>query len=63
VWLDFAAKCGYMSADEHVDLMQRYDQVIGSLVTMVSKPEGWCGPSTLREERAAYTAVEPETIT
>jgi four helix bundle protein len=54
-WLQFALECGCLSADEHRELWAEYDQIAGGLVKMMSRPETWCGPSTVREEAAEYS--------
>jgi four helix bundle protein len=35
-WLDFAAACGYISPEEHVQLIQRYDELSKMLTGLVS---------------------------
>ena len=34
-WLQFAVKCGYLDRNEATQIYQRYDQIIGKLVTMM----------------------------
>jgi hypothetical protein len=41
VWLEFAVKCGYMKRAEAVELYQMYDQVLRTLVGMITHPETW----------------------
>src|SRR5262245_56957092 len=41
VWLEFAVKCGYMDRDEAASLYQVYDQVLRTLVGMITYPETW----------------------
>ncbi|MGI9056328.1 MAG: four helix bundle protein, partial [Pyrinomonadaceae bacterium] len=41
VWLEFSAKCRYISDQKFNDLDTRYDLVIGQLVKMISQPEKW----------------------
>ena len=41
VWLEFSLKCGYMSEADSSDLDQRYDHIIGQLVTMINRPDQW----------------------
>jgi four helix bundle protein len=44
VWLEFAAKCGYMESNEALELSQGYDSVIGTLVGMINYPHTWILP-------------------
>jgi four helix bundle protein len=41
VWLEISFNCGYMSEADAQDLDQRYDQILGQLVTMIHHPEQW----------------------
>ena len=41
VWIQFAVKCGYMQADDGRELYEMYNQILGSLVNMITKPENW----------------------
>jgi four helix bundle protein len=41
VWLEFAAKCDYMSRDEADALSRVYDSILGTLVGMINHPETW----------------------
>lgn len=55
VWLDFALRCGYITKEEHAALYDDYEAICGGLVNMMTRPEEWCGPSSLvREDEAAY---------
>lgn len=40
-WLEFALECGYLQADEVRNLCERYDHIIGKLVTMINNPSSW----------------------
>jgi four helix bundle protein len=40
-WLDFALRCGYISSEEHQELDNAYDDIIGMLVMMQKHPEKW----------------------
>lgn len=53
-WLAFARSCGYLTDTEHDDLRAEYRRIRGGLVKMMSNPDQWCGPSTLREPRVDY---------
>jgi len=55
VWIDFAERCGYLSAGEAEPLAKRCRHVAGALVTMMHQTERWCGPATtLREPDSPY---------
>ena len=41
VWIQFAVKCGYMEPDDARELYEMYNQILGSLVNMITKPENW----------------------
>ena len=43
-WLEFAVKCGYMDREIAKKLYQGYDDVIGKLVNMISRPRPWILP-------------------
>jgi four helix bundle protein len=40
-WLQFAVKCGYLSAAAAKDLYKDYDVIIGMLVSMITHPDQW----------------------
>ena len=40
-WLDFAKNCKYITAEEHNDLDETYENIIGKLVNMSLHPESW----------------------
>jgi len=41
VWLDFALRFGYLSADEHRELTGTYDHICSQLTIMMAEPEKW----------------------
>lgn len=41
VWLDYALACGYIEEEIYSDLMKKYDNILGMLVTMMNQPEKW----------------------
>ncbi len=41
VWLEFAVKAGYLTPTAGDELSAAYDNVLGKLVNMISKPEQW----------------------
>lgn len=53
VWLDVANECGYLSREDHADLITLCDAISGGLVLMMRDPEKWCGPANLVAEPAA----------
>ena len=40
-WLQFAIECDYLAGEDGVNLIQKYDHIIGKLVTMIHKPDPW----------------------
>lgn len=41
VWLDYALACEYMSREKHELLYEKYNSILGMLVTMMNQPEKW----------------------
>jgi four helix bundle protein len=41
VWLEFAFKCGYLKQAVVEELDKTYDQIMGKLVNMLTRPEQW----------------------
>jgi four helix bundle protein len=41
VWIQFAVSCGYLSAEAARPLYSEYDEIIGMLVRMITRPEDW----------------------
>jgi four helix bundle protein len=41
VWLEFSLNCKYITRDRYNELFDRYDKIIGKLVTMSLHPEKW----------------------
>lgn len=41
VWLDFAARCGFLPGGDAADLEDRYDKILASLVRMATHPQDW----------------------
>jgi len=50
VWLDFALKCGYIDADTHAALYDRYDHICRQLTIMMANSSSW----VLRELAETY---------
>lgn len=41
VWLEFSLACNYIKKEEHDELFQQYENIIGKLVNMSLQPEKW----------------------
>jgi four helix bundle protein len=41
VWLEFALHCRYVNQEQFGEMDHIYDNIIGRLVTMLSKPDEW----------------------
>jgi four helix bundle protein len=41
VWLEFAVKCKYMKRDEAASLYKAYDEILRTIVGMITHPETW----------------------
>ncbi len=41
VWLEFAVKCGYVSREAPAELYTTYDEVIATIVGMITHAESW----------------------
>ena len=41
VWLDFALRFGFLSAEEHRELTETYDHICRQLTIMMAEPEKW----------------------
>jgi four helix bundle protein len=41
VWIDYSFECGYISDEEHANLFNDYDNIIGKIVNMIRYPEKW----------------------
>jgi four helix bundle protein len=42
VWLEYAAKCQYISKDVYTQLHYNYQEIIGKLINMGNRPQQWC---------------------
>lgn len=52
-WIEIAARCGYISAEEALNLDRRYQEILNQLLAIGSRPEVWtmnsvCSPLPLR---------------
>lgn len=43
-WLEFAVKCGYLTAEIGRELFQTYDHILGKVVNMINHPKPWLMP-------------------
>jgi four helix bundle protein len=41
VWLEFAAKCGYLDQNVTKELDNAYNHILGKLVNMLTRPDQW----------------------
>jgi len=41
VWIEFAYRCEYLTADVVQDLDRQYDQIVGQLVHMIANAKDW----------------------
>ncbi len=59
-WLRFALACEYLSPEDFDELWAGYEQVSSGLVSMMSDPDAWCGPSQLAREPSEEYIVSKE---
>jgi four helix bundle protein len=52
VWLDTAWQCGYLPADQHRELINRYDHIGTQLSRMMAAPAQWCNVDDRRRTGA-----------
>jgi four helix bundle protein len=45
VWLDFAMECGYLSPEDHAELVEAFRYVSRMLTRMGANPDRWTPPS------------------
>jgi len=41
-WLEYCAKCQYISKEDYTRLHYNYQEIIGKLINMGNHPEQWC---------------------
>lgn len=41
VWLAYALACNYIKNEEYESLYEKYNNILGMLVTMINQPEKW----------------------
>ena len=41
VWIEFAVKCDYLNRDRAMPLYHAYDEILRTLVGMITHPETW----------------------
>jgi len=63
-WLDAALDYGYIDESRDNVLDERYDQIAGSLVKMMSNSNRWCGPADdVQESLSSYEVSDTNTPT
>ena len=45
MWIEFAVRCGYLPADVARTLYRSYDEILATLVGMITHPETWTIPN------------------
>jgi four helix bundle protein len=40
-WVEFARRCGYISDSDAAELDERFEHILGQLVTMIEQPSDW----------------------
>ncbi|MSU63649.1 MAG: four helix bundle protein [Pedosphaera sp.] len=45
-WIEYAVRCGYMTAKDGRELHRTYDRILGKLVRMQNNPDVWLIPRT-----------------
>ncbi len=48
VWLEFSARCGYLSIERGQELLASYDSILGKIVTLINNPQPWLLPGAKR---------------
>ena len=61
-WLQFAVKCGYLSALEAKALYKDYDAIIGMLVSMITHRDQWKLIITMERTKRLRTGVIAEVL-
>ncbi|HEX5505571.1 MAG TPA: four helix bundle protein [Thermomicrobiales bacterium] len=52
VWLDMALRCGYLDAERHAELADRYRHINAQLARMMAQADLWCStPADSRDQR------------
>ena len=54
-WIVFAIRCGYMSRENGKQLLVEYNNILGQLVSMISKPDDW----VINESEEEYRPEDP----
>ena len=52
-WLRYAVACGYLARDEAAPLYQAYEEVLKTLVGMITHADAWVFPMTAKSARKA----------
>jgi len=48
VWLEFTAKCDYLSQETVQELWRAYDNILGKIVSLINNPKQWLLPGAKR---------------
>ncbi len=59
VHLDFASRCGYLTAENHAKLRDHYDHICRQLTNMMNDAGSWCGSDGRLRELAPEYFVAP----
>jgi four helix bundle protein len=54
-WLEFAARCGYLTKDEAHNLSEEYERLCSQLIVMIENPHDW----TIHPSPRPRVAVSP----
>jgi four helix bundle protein len=54
-WTEFARRCRYLSSEDAVDLDERYERILGQLVSMIEHPADWA----VSANRSPRVSVSP----
>jgi four helix bundle protein len=61
VWLEFAAKCGYLDRDRALAFYNAYDRILATLVGMINHPESWI-LTPHRDYKVTLSPAHPVTL-
>jgi len=51
VWIEFAAKCGYVTPETARPIYQSYENIVRTLVGMITHPETWVITQRVEDDR------------
>ncbi|MGH2521441.1 MAG: four helix bundle protein [Anaerolineales bacterium] len=55
VWLDFALHFGYLSAEQHGELVGHYNHICSQLALMMAEPEKWIPRSEIHNRSTLHS--------